>query len=286
MILVTAATGHLGRLAVASLVERVGADRVIAGARRPDAAATLTHQLGVAVRELDYDRTDTIASAFDGVDQVLLISGSEIGERVAQHQRVIDAAAATGVSHVAYTSILRADANPLPLAGEHLATERAITAAGLTSTFLRNGWYQENYTENLAPALEHGALLGAASHGRIAAAARADLAAAAAAVLADPALHGATYELAGPAFTMDDLAATVSQAVGSAIAYVDLTAEGLTEALGSAGLPAPVVEFLVAADVAIADGHLDGSSHVLEDLLGRPATPLAETVKAAVDALA
>ena len=207
MILVTASTGHLGRLAVTALVERLGPDAVIAGARRPEAAADLAAQLGVAVRELDYDRPDTIAAALAGVDQVLLISSNDLGRRIEQHRNVIDAAVAAGIGHVAYTSILRADTNPMALAVEHLDTERAIAEAGLTASFLRNGWYHENYTENLAPALEHGALLGAARDGRIAAAARLDLAEAAAAVLADPARRGGTYELAGPAFTMADLAA-------------------------------------------------------------------------------
>lgn len=282
MILVTAATGHLGRLAVASLVERLGPDAVVAGARRPEAAADLAASLGVAVRKLDYDRPDTIAAALDGIGAVLLISGSEIGQRVAQHQRVIDGAVAAGVSHIAYTSVLRADTNPLSLAAEHLATEQAIAAAGLTGTFLRNGWYQENYTEQLGTALEHGAILSATRDGRIAGAARADYAEAAAVVLADPARHGATYELAGPAFTITELAALVSEAAGREIAHVDLPAEGLAEALGGAGLPPFLVEFLVEVDLAIAEGELDGSSDVLEGLLGRPATPLADTVKAAV----
>lgn len=277
MILVTGTTGHLGRLVVDELVRRTDPSTIVATARRPEALADLRDK-GVAVRELDYNRVETIAAAMEGVTQVLLISSSEIGQRVAQHQTVIDAAVASGVEHIAYTSILRADISTLVAAIEHLATEKLLAAAPIVSTRLRNGWYIENYTEQLGPALANGAFVGSAGTGRIAAATRADYAAAAAAVLTDASLRGGTYELAGEAFTMADLAAAVSARAGRELPYMDLPAEQLTAILSGAGLPEPLVHFLVDADLGIAKGELDGSSTTLSTLIDRPPTTLASVV--------
>lgn len=280
MILVTGATGHLGRLVIDALVPLVGADQVVAGVRSPEKAA----DLGVAVRAFDYDDPATLAAALEGIDQLLLVSGSEVGRRIAQHTAVVEAAAAAGVGHLAYTSILGVTDSPLILAQEHRATEEAIVASGLTATFLRNGWYIENYTENLAPVLAHGAVIGSAGDGRIAAATRADYAAAAAAVLADPAKQGRAYELAGTPFTMAEYAAAVSAATGREIPYVDLPPADFLGALTGGGVPEPFAQVLVDADLGVAKGVLDGPSADLESLIGRPSTPLAEVVAAAVAA--
>lgn len=279
MILVTATTGHLGRLVLDTLGAAVDPATVVAAARRPDALADRAEQ-GFVVRELDYDRADTIQRAMDGVTQVLLISGSDIGRRVPQHRAVIDAAAAAGVEHIAYTSVLRADTTTVGVAPEHLATEQHLAAAPVTATFLRHGWYTENYTEQLGPALANGAFVGSAGTGRIAAATRADYAAADVAVLLDRSLRGATYELAGPAFTMSELAAAVSARTGRQLPYLDLPVEQYRSILLGAGLPAPIADFLAGADVSIADGHLDAPSTTLERLIDRPPTTLADALDA------
>jgi NAD(P)H dehydrogenase (quinone) len=281
MIVITGTSGHLGRLVVEQLTQQVDPAGVIATARSLDAIAALA-DLGVATRELDYDRPDTIATALDGATQVLLVSSSEIGRRVPQHTAVIEAAVAAGVEHIAYTSILRAGTSPLIAAIEHRATEEVLARAGVTSTRLRHGWYIENYTGNLAPAIEHGAIIGSAGDGRIAAAARADYAAADAAVLADPSLRGGTYELGGHAYTMAEYAAAVSDVTGSAIPYVDLPADDYRGALVGAGLPGPLVDFLVDADLGIARGELDVDPSTLERLVGRPLTSLRDAVAAAL----
>lgn len=281
MILVTGTSGHLGRLVVQELAARTDPSTVVATARSLDKIADLA-ALGVATRELDYDRPDTIAAALDGVSQVLLVSSSEIGNRVPQHAAVIDAAAGAGVEHVAYTSILRAGTSPLIAAIDHRATEELLASSGIATTRLRHGWYIENYTGNLGPALEHGAVIGSTGEGRIAAATRADYAAADVAVLLDPSLRGGTYELAGHAFTMADYAAALSTATGRTIPYVDLPGEEYRGALLGAGLPEPLVEFLVDADLGIARGELDAESTTLERLAGRPLTSLADTLAAAL----
>jgi NAD(P)H dehydrogenase (quinone) len=279
MILITAATGHLGRLVVDHLRTQIDPATIVAAARRPDALADLAAH-GVTVRELDYDRPDTIAAALAGVEQVLLVSGSEFGRRVPQHRAVIDAAVAAGVDHLAYTSVLRADSSTLPVAPDHLATEQLLAEAPIATTRLRNGWYLENYTEQLDAPLANGAFIGSAGTGHIAAAARADYAAAAVAVLTDPALRGGTYELAGDAFTMADLAAAVSELTGRDLPYHDLPADQYGAILAGAGLPDELVPFLVAVDLGIAAGELDASSTALEQLIGRRATTLAQALQA------
>lgn len=281
MILVTGTSGHLGRLVVHELAARTDPSTVVATARSLDKITDLA-ALGVATRELDYDRPETIAAALDGVSQVLLVSSSEIGRRVPQHAAVIDAAVAAGVEHVAYTSILRAGTSPLIAAIDHRATEGLLAASGIATTRLRHGWYIENYTGNLGPALEHGAVIGSAGEGRIAAATRADYAAADAAVLLDPALRGGTWELAGHAFTMAEYAAALSGATGRTIPYVDLPGDEYRGALLGAGLPEPLVEFLVDADLGIARGELDADPTTLERLAGRPLTGLDDVLAAAL----
>lgn len=280
MIAVTGATGHLGRLALAGLLEKVPAKELVALVRTPSKAADLAAK-GVAVRAFDYSKPEALAAALAGVDSLLLVSSSEFGDRAGQHRAVIAAAKQVGVARVTYTSILRGVESPLALAADHAATERALAASGLAFTVLRNGWYLENYTENLKPALAHGTFIGSAGQGRIAAASRADFAAAAVAVLTGPGHEGKVYELAGDApFTMAELAAEVSRQLGKPIAYTDLPAEQYRQALLGAGLPPPVADIFVDADVQIAKGALEDRSGTLSKLIGRPTTTLAAAVAA------
>lgn len=280
MIVVTGASGNLGRLIIDQLVTQVDPSSIVAAARSVERLADFAER-GVTVRQLDYDHPDTISSALDGATQVLLVSSSEIGRRLGQHRAVIHAAIAAKVEHLAYTSILRAETSTLALAAEHRATEEVLAHADITTTRLRHGWYIENYTENLAPALQHGVLIGSAGSGRIAAASRTDFAAADAAVLLDRSRWGGTFELAGAAFTMAELATEVSMAVGRDIPYVDMPAADLRAALVGAGLPAPMVDVLVDADLGISRGELDADSATLEALVGRPLATLRERVIAA-----
>lgn len=279
-IVVTGATGQLGRLVVSALLEKgVPASDVVALGRDETRLSELA-ELGVTTRRVDYADASAVRDALAGADRVLLISGSEVGQRVAQHQSVIDAARDAGVSLLAYTSIANADTSGLALAEEHIATERAIVASGLPHTLLRNSWYLDNYTGQLPTYLEHGTILGSAGEGRVSAATRADLAdAAAAAVLADQ--PKPVYELGGAAFTLGELAATVTEVTGRPVTYTDVPAEDLTEALVGAGLPEEYAAILADGDLGLARGELYVDPADLEDLLGRPATTLAEALRAA-----
>ncbi|MER5744587.1 SDR family oxidoreductase [Streptomyces sp. NPDC002225] len=281
-IVVAGATGELGRLVVEELLTTVDAGEVVAVVRDEEKAAPLAAR-GVEVRVADYDRPESLKDAFRAGDRVLLISGSAVGKRVPQHAAVIDAAVAAGVAQFAYTGVLGGPEADFRLADEHRATERLILDSGLPYTFLRNGWYTENYTANLGQVLAHGAVVANAGDGRIASATRADFAAAAAAVLTGEGHLGAAYELSGDvAWSLAEYAAVVSAATGREIAYRNVPAAVHQEILTGAGVPEFFASILVDVDEAIARGRLALTSGDLARLIGRPTTPLAETVSAAV----
>jgi len=285
MIAITGATGHLGRLVIAALLARgVPAGEIVAIVRDAGKAADLAAR-GVQVRQADYDRPDALTAALRGVDKLLLVSSSQVGRRAAQHRNVVDAARAAGVTLLAYTSIPKADTSRMLLADEHKATEGMIRAAGLPFVFLRNGWYTENYTDNLAPTLQHGALLGSAGEGRFTPATRADYAAAAAAVLTGPGHENAVYELGGDeSVSLADLAAEISTQSGTPVTYRDLPAGEYAAALTGAGLPAALAALLADADLGIARGDLTTESGDLRRLIGRPTTTLADAVRTGLGA--
>ncbi len=280
---ITGATGQLGRLVVAELARRVGPLSVTAVVRDPARAAGL-FPAGVAVRAGDYDQPQTLAAALEGAERVLLISSNALGARVAQHQNVIDAAKRAGVARLAYTSVLHADTSPLGLAEEHRQTEALIADSGLPHTLLRNGWYTENYTASIPPALQHGAFIGSAAQGPISSAARADYAEAAAiALLDEQAGERVVYELAGDAaYTLTDFAAELSRQTERQIPYVDLPPADYRGVLIGAGLPAPLAELLADSDAAAAGGALFDGGRALSKLLGRPTTPFADTIAQAL----
>jgi NAD(P)H dehydrogenase (quinone) len=279
MITVTGATGHLGRLVVTGLLDAgVPAAEVVAVVRTPEKAADLAAR-GVQVRQAAYDDAAALAAALKGVDRLLLVSGSEVGRRVEQHANVLQAAKAAGVALVVYTSAPKADDTPLPLAPEHIATERLIADFAVPAVVLRNNWYFENYDQQIAQAAETGELTGSAGAGRIAAATRADFAAATVAVLTAEQPATGVVELGGDeAWTMSDLAAAVAAETGRDVTYRDLSLEEHVGSLVAAGLPEGTAQFVAGLDQAIAQGALDTGSRALSGLTGRPTTTLAEYV--------
>ncbi|MCE8439055.1 SDR family oxidoreductase [Rhodovulum sulfidophilum] len=276
---ITGATGQLGRLVIDTLKDKIAPDGNVALARSTDKAA----DLGVPARVFDYDAPETLAPALDGIDTLLLISGSDIGRRVPQHAAVIKAAKSAGVQHIVYTSLLNAPTSTLGLAPEHVETEELLAASGIEHTILRNGWYTENYTMGLPSALEHNALFGAAKDGRISSATRQDYAEAAAAVLMDAGPRGKTYELSGDDnFALSDLAATLSAQAGKDIPYVDMPEADYAAALAGPGLPAELAGFLAHCDVEASKGVPFEEGTQLSTLIGRPTTPLATAVATAI----
>ncbi|MFI7023111.1 SDR family oxidoreductase [Micromonospora sp. NPDC049900] len=280
-IVVTGATGHLGRLIVTSLLDRgVPAGEIVALGRDTARLADLAGR-GVTVRQADYDDPESLRAAFAGAEKLMFVSGSEVGRRVAQHRNVVAAATEAGVGLVVYTSIPKADTSSLILATEHRATEQEIVASGLPYVLLRNGWYLENYLPQVPTYLEHG-VAGAAGDGRISAAARADFAEAAAVVLTGEGHTNRVYELGGPAFTLGELAAELSRQSGREVGYLDLPVKKYVEVLVGAGLPQGYAEVLADGDRGAAEGELYVEGDDLATLIGRPPVSLAEAIRTAL----
>ncbi|KPE88086.1 SDR family oxidoreductase, partial [Salmonella enterica] len=237
-------------------------------------------QRGIAVRQADYANEAALTTALQGVDKLLLISSSEVGQRTAQHRNVIQAAIAAKVKFIAYTSLLHADKSPLALADEHIETEKMLAESGIPHTLLRNGWYTENYLASVPAALKHGVFIGAAGEGKIASAMRADYAAAAARVIREEGHAGNVYELAGDdAWTLSQLADELTHQSGKKIVYQNLSEVDFAAALKGAGLPDGLADMLANSDAGAAKGGLFDDSHTLRKLIGRPTTTLTESLR-------
>ncbi|UYA62623.1 SDR family oxidoreductase [Pectobacterium colocasium] len=280
MIAITGASGQLGRLVIAKLLEKVPANEIVALVRDVNKVAALSAK-GVQVKAADYNQPEALAAALQGVDKVLLISSSEVGQRATQHRNVIEAAVKASVKLVAYTSLLHADKSPLALAEEHKQTEALLKESGLPHVLLRNGWYTENYAASIPAALEHGVFIGSAGEGKITSATREDFAAAAVAVLTQEGQAGKVYELAGDEpYTLTELAAEISKQSGKSIGYQNLSEAEFTTALVSAGLPDVFAQIIADSDTGASKGGLFDDGKQLSRLIGRPTTPLSAVVKA------
>lgn len=281
MIAVTGANGQLGKLVVKHLVKLTSPSEVIALVRNIDTASELK-ELGVTVRAADYDKPETLMSALINVESLLLISSSSVGARVPQHTAVIKAAQEQGVKNLVYTSILKANDNPMMLAQEHKATEQLLRDTSFNSVILRNGWYTENYTQSMPAILEHKAVTGVSINGKIHSATRNDYAEAAAKVLLSAEQHsGKTYELAGNVgFTLTELAQEITKQSGVDVSYQAMSEGAYKDLLVNLGLPEGFATALADSDSQTEQGWLQDDSKTLAKLIGRPTTPLSEVVKA------
>lgn len=279
MIAVTGANGQLGRLVIESLIGKVPASDVVALVRNVDKAQELA-ALGVELREADYDKPETLTNALQGIDKLLLISSNAVGQRIPQHQAVVDAAKAQGVSLLVYTSILKAQQSPMKMAEEHVATENYIQQSGIPAVILRNGWYSENYMGSIKEVVQFGVVAGASGDGQISSAARKDYAEAAATVLAsEDDLAGNVYELAGDeSFSLSEYAQELTRQSGKSVAFNSLSDAEYKDFLVSVGLPDGFAALLADSDLNARDGWLFDDSATLSKLIGRPTTPMHQTI--------
>ncbi|WDT87265.1 SDR family oxidoreductase [Alteromonas sp. 009811495] len=284
MIAVTGANGQLGQMVIDALLVSQAPHNIVALVRNPDNASSLKEK-GVVVRKANYNLPETLTDALDGVSKLLLISGTEFGKRVEQHKAVIDAAIRQNVSLIAYTSLIKASTSPLLLAQEHKDTEAYLKDVNAPFVILRNGWYTENYTENVASVLAMGAVAGAAKQGVISTASRQDYAEAAAAVLVTKQDYiGKTLELAGDSgFTLSEYAQAISEATGKHIDFIDMDEQAYRQALIDAGLPEAMAVAIADSEHYAATGWLHDDSHTLSALIGRPTTSLQSSLDSALN---
>lgn len=276
---ITGATGHLGRLVVEKLKERVDPKIIVALVRTPEKVS----DNAIEARRFNYDEPDNLSKSLEGIDHLLLISGSEVGKRIQQHENVIKAAKQAGVKWIVYTSLLHADKSTISLADEHRATEAALKASGIAHTILRNGWYTENYTASITASVKNGAFIGCAGDGKISSAARDDYAEAAVVVLTSVNQQGKVYELAGDKhYTLTELAAEVSRQTGIKIHYRNLTEQEYAATLTSFGMPDELAKAIAGYDAAASRNDLFDDSKQLSQLIGRSTTTLAQSIKEAL----
>jgi len=274
---ITGASGQLGNHVIEQLKKRTDASNLVALVRNPAKIE------GIEARAFDYEKPEELASALEGIETLLLISGNEIGSRARQHENVISAAEKAQVKRIVYTSILRADSSQISLAGEHLSTELRLKSSDLSYTILRNGWYTENYTASIPGALQGGAFIGSAADGKIASANRIDYAEAAAVVLTEAGHEGQTYELAGDeAYTLSKFAQEISKQSGKDIPYQNLAENDFAQALKSFGIPDAFAEGLASWDVCASKGDLFDDGKKLSKLIARPTTPYSVAIKEAL----
>jgi len=279
---ITGATGQLGRLVIGKLKGKVADGTIVALVRNTEKAK----DLGVEAREFDYNKPETLVESLKGIDQLLLISGNDMGQRAKQHTNVVNAAKQAGVKWIVYTSLLHAGNSTVSLAEEHLPTEKAIIDSGIPYTILRNGWYTENHTSSVGGVLAAGAVFGSAGNGKFSSAARADFAEAAVVVLTETGHEGKIYELAGDeTYTLAEYAAEIAGQTGKSIDYKNLPVSEYAKILESFGLPGFIAEAIAGWDVSASKGDLFDDSHTLSKLIGRPTTPMSEVVKNALAAL-
>jgi NAD(P)H dehydrogenase (quinone) len=273
---ITGATGQLGRLVVEKMKQRVNSDNLVALVRSPEKA----FDLGIDASPFDYGNPEAILQGLNGIDNLLLISGSEIGQRKIQHKNIIGAAQKAGVKWIVYTSLLHADTSSLSLAKEHIETEKILKDSGIPYTILRNGWYTENYMGSISGALQAGVLVGSAGDGKISSAAREDFAEAAAVVLTSDKQIGKVYELAGDeSYTLKELAAEISKQTGKKIPYSNLSEDEHVEILKKQGLPEGLAQMLAGFDDGASHNDLFDDGKELSRLIGRPTISLTEAVR-------
>lgn len=279
-IAVTGASGQLGQLVISQLLERTEAKNIVALVRNPEKASDLSSK-GIEVRAFDYGHdADKLSVQLAGIDKLLLISSSEVGQRTVQHQNVINAAKLADVKFIVYTSLLNADTSPLLLAQEHVETEQYLKKSDIPYTLLRNNWYSENYAMGLAQAVEHGKIFGATHHGKITSASRLDYATAAAVVLTQEGHENKVYELAGDtSYTLDDVAKWGSEISKKEVIYQDLPEEEYKALLVQLGIPEGFAGILADSDEGVSKGGLYSDSKDLHQLIGRATTSMQETIK-------
>lgn len=284
-VLVTGASGHLGKRVVELLLDADPGRKVIATTRAPEKLADLIRR-GVEVRSADFDEPVSLARAFHGADRLLLISTDRIGSRVAQHENAIGAAVEAGVGHVVYTSVPDPERNPASVSPDHLATERAIRASGIGYTFLRNNLYADLLLSSLSNAIAMGSFFGAAGDGKVAYVSREDCARAAAAALASSETESRALNVTGPrAVTYAELAQLAGEIAGQSIPYVDMTSGELKTALMKSGLPDEWASVYASFDEAARGGFLGEVSDTVLRLTGRAPQDVRDFLLASRDAL-
>ncbi|CAG7614014.1 SDR family oxidoreductase [Paenibacillus allorhizosphaerae] len=283
--LVTGATGRLGTKIVETLLKSVPASQLAVSVRNPEKAEGLRAR-GVEVRQGDFDRPETLNSAFANIDRLLIISADGDTEtRIRQHTNAVAAAERSGVRFIAYTSIANATESANFLAPVHRATEEAIVKTGIPYSFLRNNWYLENEISSIQGVMAGAPWVTSAGSGKVGWALQQDYAEAAAAVLAGNGHENTIYELSGKPLTQEELASALGTVLGKKVSVQQVDDTTYADIMKGAGVPEFVIPILVGIQQGIREGTLQIESNDFEKLLGRPITSIREALTQIVNGI-
>jgi NAD(P)H dehydrogenase (quinone) len=275
MILVTGAAGHFGNAAIRFLLEKGVKPGEISALVRGQQSAEDFSKKGVNVVIGDYDNYASLVSAFQGVDKLLFVSGSDIGKRLSQHQNVVKAAEEAGVKHIVYTSFQRKDeteSSPLWIVAQsHLQTEKWIKESGIDYTILKNNLYLDFLPGFIGEkVLETGMIYVPAQQGKVSAALRVEMAEASANILITPNHESKVYDFTNTeALSYQEIAQVISEVTGKKINYHSPSAQEYGQTLAKFGVPAEVIGVFSSFAIAQAQGELDVTSSDLKRILGR-----------------
>jgi NAD(P)H dehydrogenase (quinone) len=272
MILVTAATGHLGTATLDFLLQKnIPAGQLAALVRDEQKGAGLAAK-GIELRQGDYFDPATLKKAFQGIDTLVFISSGDTERRVDQHRNVVEAAKSAGVKHILYTSVLKASESLKFLPGlDHFHTETFLKEAGIPYTIFRNTFYLEILPSFFGGALESGQWYYAAGNAKANFASRNDMAEALANVAIAPAQHAnKIYEITSSrSYTFQEIAEVAGKAVGKTINYIPVSLDALKDGMKQAGVPEAYIPFYASIAEGITQGDLDLVDGSLENLIQR-----------------
>ena len=284
-LLVTGATGKLGTKVVEALLKTVPASQLAVSVRNPEKAKGL-EDLGVDVRQGDFDYPETLDSAFAGIERLLIISADGDNEtRIRQHANAVAAAERAGVKFIAYTSLVNTQESTNLFAATHKATEEAIKKTGIPYSFLRNNWYLENEIPSIQGVLAGAPWVTSAGNGKVGWVLQQDYAEAAAAILSGNGHENTIYELSGKPLTQEEFVSVLGDLLGKKIPIQQVDDATYADIMKAAGIQDFIIPILVDIQRSIREGSLDFESNDFEKVLGRPATPIKDALTQIVNGI-
>lgn len=280
-ILVTGATGQLGKEVIQQLISRGSSNSIAALARDPEKVSDLKEK-GVEIRIADYDSYESLVAAFQGVDKLYFVSGNDINNRLEQHKNVVKAAKEAKVGHIFYTSFTRKNEtsdSPIAFLSEsHIKTEQLIKESGISYTILKHTVYMEILPMFLGDKIaESGTIYLPAGSGRVSFLTRNDMALLAAALLDKDTTQSSEYEVAGSSTTsFTEIAEQLSTVFGKKIGYVSPSNQEYASTLTNAGVPAEYVGLMAGFAEGFKQGEFDVTSNLISEITGKTPTSVQE----------
>lgn len=278
--LVTGANGNLGSKIVEYLLTKLSVEEIIVGVRNEDSEKAQNYKAqGLEVRVTDFEKPETLRTAFANVDRLFIVSTfSDYETTIRQHTNAVEAAKDAHVKQIIYPSLTRAEGNDFFLASMHRAREIAIIESGIPYVILRNNWYIENEIDTIQGCMAGAPWVTSAGEGKVGWVYRPDLAEATANVLVAEGHENKIYELSGENLTQQQFVDTLNEVLNKEISVLAVDDSSYEKMLKDAGVPEAYMPMLLTTQKAIRDGRLEATHTDLDFLLERKATPLKQAL--------